>query len=104
MRSVSTLLSSLAAFQPHDSWLLLDDLLAELWERGPPAESLDLLLLCKAPVIRHAYSFITQDGWGWVSPLAARPLYRWIGGRVKLLPTRSSGALYLSEVNQIKFS
>lgn len=40
VRSLPTLLHSLDSFQPHDSWIQLEDLLAEVWELGPPADAL----------------------------------------------------------------
>jgi hypothetical protein len=40
MPSLPALLDALDSFQPHDSWLPLEDLLEELWELGPPADAL----------------------------------------------------------------
>jgi hypothetical protein len=56
-RSVSSLLHALATFQPHESWVEVDDLLAELWEQGPPQEAL-------LPLFRFLERFPTDNSGG----------------------------------------
>lgn len=56
-RTVSALLHALATFQPHDSWAEVDDLLAELWEHGPPIEAL-------VPLFRFLERFPTDESAG----------------------------------------
>lgn len=57
MRSLSTLLHSLESFQPHDSWLPLEDLFMELWELGPPSGAL-------VPLFRFLERFSEDDSGG----------------------------------------
>ena len=57
MRSLSTLLHSLDSFQPHGSWSQVEDLLAELWELGPPAYAL-------VPLFRFLERFPEDDSGG----------------------------------------
>jgi len=57
MPSLSTLLRSLDSFQPHDSWMRLEDLLEELWELGPPADAL-------MPLLRFLERFPEDDSGG----------------------------------------
>ena len=57
MPSLSALLHALDSFQPHDSWLALEDLLAELWELGPPSDAL-------VPLFRFLERFPEDDSGG----------------------------------------
>jgi hypothetical protein len=42
-RPVDDILRDIDSFQPAENWLLLDDLLAELWDAGAPASALPKL-------------------------------------------------------------
>ncbi|MBF9239812.1 hypothetical protein I2I05_20630 [Hymenobacter sp. BT683] len=57
MPSLATLLHSLDSFQPQDSWVQAEDLLAELWEHGPPADAL-------VPLFRFLERFPVDESGG----------------------------------------